>query len=134
NDVGDRRELRIGSGKSSGTSASTGKSAPTPAHQTAAANGIGSSITIPTGGTKLAVKVLRVIDPLAAPKQTGPYAGDRVLANALSLRNVGTKTYTATPADAGSMRSTGGEGAPNAPFTSGRCAKLEHPVKLAPGR
>jgi hypothetical protein len=53
-----------GSGKTSGTSASTAKSRATPAHQTAAANRIGSSITIPTGGTKLAVKVLRVIDPL----------------------------------------------------------------------
>jgi hypothetical protein len=94
----------------------------------------GSSITVPAAGTQLKIKVLKVIDPLPAPKQTGPYAGDRVFAIALSVRKVGQQPYAGTPADEGSVQSTGGEGAPNAPFTSGRCAKLEHSIKLAPGR
>src|SRR6059058_2140822 len=92
-----------GCGSNSGASSSTTQvaattSTPASAPAKAATNGLGSTKQVSTGGTKLQVKVLKVIDPLPAPKQTGPYQGDRVLGVALSLHNVGKKAYDATPA------------------------------------
>src|SRR3954454_10781500 len=57
-----------GCGSSSDTtraasSASTKTTASTSSQQTPATKGVGSSITIPAGGTKLAITVVKVIDP-----------------------------------------------------------------------
>src|SRR3954447_240401 len=97
-------------------------------------NALGKSVTVPIGGTKLQVTVKKLVDPVSAPKQTGPYAGDRVVAVMMSLKNVGAHGYAGAPSDYASLATTGGEHAPLTPTQIMRCAKLGGAsIRLAAG-
>jgi hypothetical protein len=128
-----------GCGSSGASSSTTAARTTSPATTTTAAasstiNPLGKAVTLPIGGTKLAVTVRKLLDPVAAPKQTGPYAGDRVVAVELTLHNVGTKPYAGSPSDYSSLMTAGGERPPISPSKVRRCAKIgSGSVKLAAG-
>jgi hypothetical protein len=123
--------LLAGCGSSGGQSNSspaagsrTTSSAPAATASGGGASPLGKAITLPFGHTKLQVTVTKVLDPVPAPKQTGPYASDHVVAVLMSLKNVGTRKYAGSPSDYASLTTSGGERAPISPSKVPRCAKL----------
>jgi hypothetical protein len=120
-------------GGDNATATSTTASTPTAA-ATAAVNHIGSAVVVPTGSTKLEVRVTRVIDPLHGVKLPPAFGGDRVVAVRFSVDDVGKAPFDGSPSDYATIRTSGGENPPLAPVTRGPCARFEATsLKIAPG-
>jgi hypothetical protein len=97
---------------------------------------IGDFITLRGGekGEKIKVKVNRVIDPLAGGEFDQPSAGKRYVGVEITLKNVGTTTYSDSPSNGAQLIGTNDRQFDSTLLSGGPCGdEFSASAKIAPG-
>lgn len=117
---------------SSGRSSSTSRKAST----APATAGLGDAITLDgqADGSKIMVRLTRIIDPVPAGEFDQPAAGNRFIGVRVRLTNQGSTTYDDSPSNGAALIVSGDEQADQALVAEGPCGgEFSSAAKISPG-
>lgn len=116
-------------------SSSTQRAKPAEPAEPAAA-GLGDAITLEgqEEGTKVMVRLTRIIDPVPAGDFDRPDAGNRFIGVRVRLTNTGTTTYDDSPSNGAALIMSGDEQAESTLMSGGQCSsEFASSAKISPG-